>query len=322
MITGFAIGKFYPFHLGHMYLLDVAQANCDHLIVWVCDKSQQSIRGTVRAGWIRELYPNVQVSVVPDTLEDNDSKGWAEYTLRGLGKAPDVVFTSEDYGEVFARFLGSKHILVDRRRVCVPVSGTAIRANPYTHWQYLPPLVRAHYTKRIVCVGAESTGTTTLAESLAQHYQTVWVPEYGREFYLRKQATGETAWQTEEFVHIAIEQSRREDEAARNANCVLIADTDAFATTLWHERYLNFMSPQVQKIADARKCDLYLLTGNEIPFVQDGARDGEHIRHKMHERFEEELTRQRKRYILVQGDVQERLRAAIAAVDRIIQTVV
>jgi nicotinamide riboside kinase len=79
------------------------------------------------------------------------------------------------------------------------------------------------------------------------------------------------------------------------------------------------MSPQVQRIADDRNCDLYFLTGDEIPFVQDGARDGEHIRHQMHTRFEQELTRQRKRYILVQGDLQERMRISINAVDRLFQ---
>jgi NadR type nicotinamide-nucleotide adenylyltransferase len=317
MKTGFVIGKFYPLHLGHVYLLDVASANCDRLVICVCEKSQQAVLGRVRADWIRDLYPDAEVMVVPDTIDENDSKGWAEYVFRVLGEAPDVVFTSEDYGDAFTRFLGSAHVKVDRDRLCVPVSGTEIRSDVYAHWQYLAPPVRAYYAKRVVCIGAESTGTTTLAERLALHYNTVWVPEYGREYFYRKRALGQAAWRTEEFVHIASEQSRREDEAARTCNTLVVSDTDAFATGLWHERYLDCPSEQVQQIAANRHCDLYLLTGDEIPFVQDGFRDGENIRHEMHLRFESELRRQGKPYILVRGSVEERLNQAVMEIEKL-----
>src|SRR3989344_7114142 len=113
MTKGFVIGKFFPFHLGHMYLLDVARANCDYLTVWVCEKAEQSVPGHVRAGWIKELYPEVEVRLVPDTLADDDTEGGAKYTVRVLGKAPDIVFTSEEYGEHYAKAMGSKHMLVD-----------------------------------------------------------------------------------------------------------------------------------------------------------------------------------------------------------------
>ncbi|MEK8227591.1 AAA family ATPase [Oerskovia sp. M15] len=62
---------------------------------------------------------------------------------------------------------------------------------------------------------------------------------------------------------------------------LVVCDTDVLATTLWHERYTGHRSPGVETLAAARRPDLYLLTGDEIPFVQDGLRDGEHIRHAM-----------------------------------------
>src|SRR5881227_1635745 len=73
--------------------------------------------------------------------------------------------------------------------------------------------------------------------------------------------------QTMEFVHIAREQCRREDEAARQANRLLFCDTDAFATTLWHERYVGRPSPAVAAIAAGCHPDLYMLTDVDIPFV-------------------------------------------------------
>ncbi len=318
MTKGFIIGKFYPFHLGHMFLVDVAQANCDHLTVWVCEKASQTVLGHVRAAWIKELYPNVEVRLVPDTLSDDDTQGWADYTLRVLGEAPDIVFTSEDYGEGYAKCMGSKHMLVDKKRMHIPVSGTKVRNDTLANWAYLAPPMRAYFAKRIVVLGAESTGTTTLSRALAEHYKTTWVPEYGREYCLHRIEDTDKAWSTEEFIHIASEHSRREDELARNAYGVLICDTDAFATTVWHKRYMGFSSPEVERIANKRKYELYILTGDEIPFVQDGTRDGEDIRHEMHKWFIEDMEKTNRKYILVKGNTEERLAQAITEIDKIL----
>jgi nicotinamide riboside kinase len=82
-----------------------------------------------------------------------------------------------------------------------------IRADPLGHWEYLAPAVRAWYALRVAVVGAESTGTTTLARSLAANYHTEWVPEYGREYCEQLVASGvrleERRWATHEFVEIA-----------------------------------------------------------------------------------------------------------------------
>src|SRR5262249_52882038 len=158
------------------------------------------------------------------------------YTCRLLGQTPDAVFTSEDYGDAYAAAMSARHVLVDRARRTVPCSGTQIRADPLAHLDWLSPFMRAVYVRRVCVLGAESTGTTTMAEALAAHYQTAWVPEYGREYCERKWKDGYTAdWHTEEFVHIAETQSTREEEAARRANRILVCDTDAFGTGLWHE---------------------------------------------------------------------------------------
>lgn len=312
--TAVVVGKFLPPHAGHHFLIDRALSEAVRVTVIVCEKPTDPIPGGMRAGWLREAHPTATVLVIDDRYDATDSRIWAENTIRWLGGPPDAVFTSEDYGDAYAGYMGCVHVKVDQARSAVPCSGTAIRANPFANWQYLRPAARAWYAKRVCVLGAESTGTTTLAEALAQALDTVWVPEYGREYSAVKLTRGETEWASDEFVHIAQEQTRQEDAAARAANRVLVCDTNAFATILWHRRYLGTDEPRVRAIADAGCCDLYLLTGDEIPFVQDGLRDGEAIRHTMHGWFEEALAAQSVPWLLLRGPHEVRLTAALAAV--------
>jgi NadR type nicotinamide-nucleotide adenylyltransferase len=314
---GLVIGKFYPPHRGHKYLIDTARRACEHLTVIICWKPTDTISGFLRASWLQRIHPDVRVLAIEDTkIADDDSEGWARFTMEILGSAPDAVFTSEAYGDPYATFMGTVHVLVDRERTHVPISGTMVRSNPMKYAEFLEPCVRAYFARRVCVLGAESTGTTTLAKALAEHYHTVWVPEDGR-MYSEGKVFGNTGalWRSEEFVHIAHAQCALEDSLAEGSNGLVIADTDAFATGVWHERYMGTRSPEVERIASRRHYDLYILTGDEIPFVQDGLRDGEHIRHAMHARFVERLTEDKKNFIIVTGSREERLQTAIVAID-------
>jgi NadR type nicotinamide-nucleotide adenylyltransferase len=168
--------------------------------------------------------------------------------------------------------------------------------------------------RRIVIIGAESTGKTTLAIALAEHYQTTWVPEFGRLYTEARRPRGEL-WHSEEFTFIAAEQARMEDALAGIANRVLICDTDPFATAIWHERYLGAPSADVKAIAAGRSYDLYILTDVDTPFVPDDIRDGESIREWMHKRFLDELSRMGTPMMLVSGPHEQRLAAAIARIN-------
>ncbi len=311
---GLVIGKFLPPHHGHKLLIDTAAEHSARVVVIVCGKPGDPVPGELRAAWLREIHPQAEVMLIDDRYDAQDSRVWAENTLRWLGRAPDAVFTSEDYGERYAALMGSRHVLVDRARARVPVSGTAVRSDPYGHWGFLEPPVRAWFARRVCVLGAESTGTTTLAAALARQFDTCWVPEYGREYSARKAAGNDTVWRTEEFTAIAREQTRQEEAAARTANRVLVCDTNAFATVLWHRRYLGAHSPAVAEIARQGRCDLYLLTGDEIPFVQDGLRDGEHLRHAMHGWFAAALAAQPVPWRLLRGPHAQRLAEARRAV--------
>ncbi|MBL8211133.1 MAG: AAA family ATPase [Bryobacterales bacterium] len=314
MTRGFVIGKFYPPHRGHSFLIETALANADAVTVAVCDHPSQLIPAALRAAWLREMHPAAAIIVVEDLGHDDDSAFWAGYTRLFLGFTPDIVFTSEDYGHTWAHHLGCRHVQVDKARVQVPVSGTAIRHNPYQHWQYIGPPVRAFFARRVCVLGAESTGSTTLARALAAHFHTAWVPEVGRLYSEGKWTTADASlWTTPEFTCIAETQNRLEDQLARLANRILICDTNSFATRLWHQRYTGALSPEADALAAGRRYDLYLLTAPDIPFVQDGLRDGEHIRHAMHQRFVEELDRLNTDWLLLTGTHEQRMATAIPA---------
>lgn len=322
MTRGLVIGKFYPPHRGHKFLIETALAQVDHLDVLICVRAEQTIPGELRAQWLREIHPAACVRVVEDPGEDDNSQFWANYTVQILGRAPDVVFTSEDYGERYACFLNCRHVMVDRDRTCLPISARTIRTAPLRHWEYLEPCVRAYYAMRISVVGAESTGTTTLARELATHYNTVWVPEYGREYCENLQAAGIDLWiyqwRSAEFTEIAHKQQDMEDRLARDANRILICDTDILATCIWHERYIGTGSPELEAIAKAHRHDLYLLTDYDLPFVQDGLRDGEAIRQWMSKRFEEVLEERRLPWARICGVGENRLSAAVSEVEKIL----
>lgn len=321
--VGLVIGKFYPFHLGHKFLIETAISKVKRLVVIVCQTDRYKIPVEIRANWIRRTFPSVDVKIYHHSSEMDSnstdmSEPWAKATVEFLSYAPEVVFSSENYGEVYAGFMGSKHVLVDLLRKQFDISGSKLRGDLNKYWDYLTPETKGYFALRVAVVGAESTGTTTLACDMARELQTAWVPEYGRVYYEGKM-TGKNLndWDSSEFAHIAESQNDLEDELAKSANKVLICDTNSFATEIWHERYVGFMNKELEKISSKNPADFYIVTNTEIPFVQDGTRDGEHIRQRMHERFVEELRKRKFNYIVVSGSREKRLEDAIKVVRKL-----
>ena len=322
MTLGLVVGKFYPPHRGHRHLIETARRGCDRLVVLLPHHPSQKIPGELRQAWLQEIHPDCEIHLVPDELE-NDDEQWARFTVAHLGRAPDVVFSSEDYGPRFAARMGARHVMVDRDRAAFPVWGTRVRSAPLDYLEWLEPCVRAWFVRRVVLIGAESTGKTTLARMLAERYGTAWVPEYGREYWETKVAGRSMdgplpGWTSEEFVRIAAEQQRREDHLARTAERVLVCDTNAFATGTWHERYLGFRDARVDAVGRRDRAHLYLLAEPDFPFVQDGWRDGERIRGWMHARFVAQLSALPTPVVRLRGPLEDRMRDATAAIDALL----
>ncbi len=311
---GVTVGKFYPPHLGHLHLIRAGRDACDQLVVIIAEHPSQSLRGEQRAAWIAEAVPGVDIVVTPDDLPEAPEP-WARRALEILGRQPDVAFTSEPYGVPWAQAMGCAAVDVDIERVKFPVSGTMVREGLGLHFESLAPGARRDLATDVVIVGSESTGKTTLAAEVARALGTVWVPEYGREYWVERECArpGEP-WTTADFVSIATEHHARGNVLAERSTGITVWDTDALATGVWHRRYLGHRSGEVEEVARAHRPSFYVLAVPDFPFVQDGTRaDGPHREH-MHAWFREALEASGVPWIEVGGDRGSRLAAVERAV--------
>jgi len=318
--TGLVIGRFYPVHRGHVFLLRYAQEQAESLTVILGSQFDEAPEGDLRAAWLRELFPDIQVIHVPDHNEATDHSEpwtiWAEDTRQLLSKLPDVVFSSETYGEPYAQALGCDHILVDLPREQFPIYGSQIRKNPFQHWNQLPAPTRGYYAKRVAIVGAESAGKTTLAVKLSQELTTVWMPEYGREFVDRKggiPTPNESRILTEETL-------LRQDALARQANRVLICDTELIVLKVLADVHFGYSPQHILDGIEQQQFDLYLLADIDIPWVGDGIhREGESVRQAQHEQFKQELETQHIHYHIISGSMKKRVKSGLAIIERLFQ---
>jgi HTH-type transcriptional regulator, transcriptional repressor of NAD biosynthesis genes len=309
---GLLIGKFYPPHRGHMQMIDYARQQVQQLYVLVGSLPEENIDGRLRARWLRELYFETNVTVVhnPNIRPSDLPQSWAEDIRGFLPFVPSVLFSAEDYGDELAAALGITHQRFPTMRN--GTSGTRVRANPYGEWNALPPPVRAHYAKRVGVVGAESSGKTTLCARLSQHYTTLWMPEYGREFVDRKGALPDFG------DHLSIAQVMYEREAAllRECNRFLLMDTEWIVQEILGRYYVNAVAPLVYQAQRERPIALYLFTDIDIPWAGDGLhREGLAVRQQLHDEIRTTLEARGLSYVLLRGDVETRIAAATRAID-------
>ena len=328
MNHGLVFGKFLPVHKGHVYLIEQAQRQCDRLTVFLCTLDREPIPGDLRVSWLRTLFPDVEVVHCREDLPQYPQESaafwdtWVGVVQSYVARDIDCLFTSEDYGIEFARRLGIAHVMVDRNRTAVPVSGTLIRDTPYQYWDYIPTVVRPYFMKKVVLTGPESTGKTITSQLLAEHYRTMWVPEYGREYTdLVKHLT------LEDFTNIASGQLALEHRIAIQASQVsklLICDTDLIVTQIFGEIMVKGCPRWIIETNEknARKYDLYLLMSPDIPWVNDGTREYGDIRDWHFRRLQQELVERETHYVIIDGtSFEERTRKAIIAVDDIMKGV-
>lgn len=316
MTRGFLLGKFLPPHDGHVFLCDFGRAHCDELTILVCTLDRDPIPGALRFGWMRELFPDCRVlhlaEDVPQEPADHPEFWdiWRGIVQRYHPEPIDFVFASEDYGNRLAAEVGARFVPVDIPRDAVPVSGEAIRADPFANWRYIPPPVRPYFVKKICIFGPESTGKTTLARDLAARLDTVHVPEYGR---IYTDAFG-TDVGNDDLLAIARGHTAATAAAARQANRVLVMDTDPLLTAVWSDMLIGARDPWFESFDDT--ADLYLLTGIDMDWEDDGTRyfpDGE-TRRRFHAVCKAELQRRGLAYVALEGGREERLARAVAAV--------
>jgi len=165
---------------------------------------------------------------------------------------------------------------------------------------------------RVVVTGSECTGKTTLAKALAEHYETVWVREFIRDFVIEKGAP----LTYEDVGPVARGQMALEDEHASGPSELLIHDTDLLSAVVYNRHYYGVCPGWIEEAFSKRAADLYLLAGIHVPWVAEGwLRDRGDRREEMHELFRNALLERRLNFREVRGGHHERLAEAVAAID-------
>jgi HTH-type transcriptional repressor of NAD biosynthesis genes len=314
---GLVLGKFLPPHAGHLALIEFASRMVDQLTVVVGTLAREPIDGALRHRWMRELAPRANVVHLTDENPQEPSEHpefwdiWRTSLQRVVPGRIDRVFASEPYGTRLAHELGASFVPFDLPRALVPISGTAVRRDPFAAWTHLPPCVRAYYCKRVCIFGPESTGKSTLTRMLAEHFETTFAPEYARTWLEQKNG----AVHASDLPIIARGQIALEDTTARQSRQVLFCDTDALATTIWSDVLFGAVDPEVQALADARRYDLTLLCDVDVPWVPDVVRYLPNERASFFTRCEQALSNAGRRTVVLHGTWNERFTSAVEAVE-------
>ena len=314
MRTGLTLGKFAPLHKGHQYLIERALEQVDRLIVIVYGCPDLiPVPLSRRAGWIRELYPGIEVIEAPDgPLEVGKTRTvmrrHEEYILRRLaGRRITHFFSSEFYGEHVSRALGARDCRIDEARVRVPISASQIRLHYFAHRRWLDDLVYRSLVTKVLFLGAPSTGKTTLARTMAERLGTNWMPEYGHTYWLEHAVDRRLSPQ--QLVHIAQEHMQREDRLLDTSDRFLFVDTSALTTFHFALDYHGFALPALQEMAriSEDRYDHVFLCDDDIPYADTWDRSGAGHRSGFQEMIREDLKTRSISHVLLQGDLETRV---------------
>ena len=172
--------------------------------------------------------------------------------------------------------------------------------------------------KKIVIIGPESTGKSTLCELLAQHYNTQWCPEFAREFLL----THGTDYTYDDLLYIAKGQLAMEDEYINTTkgSPLLFIDTEMYVIKVWCEFVFGKCHRWVLDQIIERKYDLYLLCNTDLPWVKDELREYPDLktRDQLYHIYKDIMINQSTPWVDISGDYDERLQKAIKATDLLI----
>jgi HTH-type transcriptional regulator, transcriptional repressor of NAD biosynthesis genes len=320
---GLTLGKFAPLHQGHQLVIETALSEMDEVVAIIYDCPDTTpVPLPLRAAWIRELYPAVQVVEAWDgPLEvghtEEIKRKHEDYVINHL-KIGEIThfYSSEFYGDHMSRALGAVNRLVDPSRTVVSVSATEIRRDPFSFRSYIHRRVYRDLITNVVFLGAPSTGKTTIAERLAREYQTVWMPEYGREYWDEHQVARRLS--LSQLEEIAEQHLLREEELLSQANRFLFTDTNALTTSIFAHYYHNSTTPRLEELA-TRACgryDLVFVCDADIPYDDTWDRSGDTNRLVFQKQVCADLILRKVPSFTLRGDLETRIEYVKSIVDR------
>ena len=325
-------GSFNPLHMGHVDCIIRAANMCRELyVVLSIGNNRGEIDGRIRYRWLYRLTVHIgNVKII--TLEDKaaskaeyDEKFWqsdADKVKAVVGKPIDVVFCGSDYDEnsFWNKCYPDSELYIFPRN---GISSTEIRKNPYVHWDRIPNIVRPYYVKKVLLMGGESTGKSTLTINLANRFNTNYIDEAGRS--ISERSGTDRMMLSEDFTEILLQHKLNEIKAIEQSNKVIFEDTDALITQF----YMGFLEdPCIEKnkaLSDAidafNSYDLILFLEPDVDFIQDGDRSEEihNNREKYSSRIKELILSHGKQFVTVSGSYEERYEKAVAEVSKLVE---
>ncbi|MEI0518763.1 AAA family ATPase [Brachyspira murdochii] len=331
--VGMYAGSFNPIHLGHVRCIIEAANQCKTLFIILCvGNNRNEIDRKIRYRWLYQLTKhigNVKIIFIEDnakTKEDYTEDLWEEDSIKiknAIGEKIDAVFLGDDYknkDSFYTRYYKeSKLVFIDRDEI----SSTKIRENVYKYWDYLPNIVKPYYTKKVLLLGSESTGKSTLTINLANYYNTNYIEEAGRE--LSEKSGTDLLMLSEDFTEILLTHKLNEIKALEYSNKILFIDTDAVITNF----YMHFLKDEnivnneilAKAIININKYDAVLFLEPDVDFVQDGDRSEiiKNNREKYSSQIKDILDSFNIRYHSINGDYQSRFKKAVSIIDALLK---
>lgn len=278
-------GNFNPLHLGHVNDIIMASSMCEKLyIILSHSNNPKEIPYQERLMWLKEVTKDLNNVCVLEVFDDSYNKenyDWNKGTndIKQLINEPiDIVFAGDDYKgkNIWERLYPDSEIHYFSRDE-INISSTQIRSNPFKYYEYLPNCVRRYYNKKVVIVGTESCGKSTLVRNLAKVYNTTYVEEKGR--VVCDEAGGIDNMQPKHYFEILFRHKDEEKKQEQFANKVLFIDTDALVTLYYYNLSFNEdneinrnFNELARSIAKLNNYDLYIFLEPDVPWVQDGTR--------------------------------------------------
>jgi NadR type nicotinamide-nucleotide adenylyltransferase len=167
-------------------------------------------------------------------------------------------------------------------------------------------------TKRIAITGLESTGKSELAEGLAKHYNTLWVPEYAREYLNHL----DRPYEYKDILAIAMGQVRGEEQLLKKVQGFLFADTEMLVLKIWSEVKYGNCHPWILDRLNKQQYDLYLLPDIDLPWQPDPLREHPDKRKELFELYLGELKKQNLPFEIVNGFGKKRLKNAVEKIEK------
>lgn len=316
--SGVVIGKFMPLHKGHLHMLEFAKNSCKKLTILVDHLVGETIPVDKRVEILKESFPdaNITIKAMSKQMPQDPSEHslfwniWEEEIASQTPDDLDVIVGAMDYIKDLSKLLMIDFLMIDKQRNFVPISATQIRENPLKNWNFLAPASKQLFLKKIVVVGGESTGKTTLTKALAEAHGTVWVPEYARTAIEEDQKCDLST-----FRKIINGQSSLLKSMLPHAqNGLIFCDTDLMATEVWLQKMYpdshTQMNQELYRSILEQRADLYVLTNNDIEWEKDNVRfyPDDKERQWFMETFEERLKKMDVPYVkLTTRSLEERL---------------